>query len=68
MSFTVTLGWWAVPLAFTVLTATSLWFWSAHQPPVSGLGGIGTGIAEAFIWAAGIIACLVAWLIWAVLT
>ena len=63
MTFTITIGWWAVPLAFTMLMV----IWSAFNSPVyrKSFGDVEMGF---LIMAAAIIASLVAWFIWAALT
>lgn len=68
MTFTITMGWWLVPLAITVATFGGFAVWSISQPPASGYDSIGAGIAAAMVFLLATVVSLVAWLVWAVLT
>lgn len=67
MAFTVNFGWWLLPLAVTVAAFGWYALWSMRQPASFGYGRIGDGLAHALLFAAALIASLVAWLIYAVL-
>lgn len=62
MSFTITLGWWLLPLAITAIAFA----WATAVCPKG--GSLGDAIAAAFVFGPALIGSLVAWLIWAVLT
>lgn len=66
MLVTISLGWWMIPGAMTA----ALVCFGFTKPPAtsSGYGNIDHGLVEAIKMLLGLIACLVAWLIWAVLT
>lgn len=59
MSATITIGWWVIPLALTVLSFVIAWVASR---------GDAYGITVVFFNGLAIIASLAAWLIFAVLT
>lgn len=60
---TITLGWWLVP---TFITAAVIGFGLIPSAPSHGWG-VGTGIVALFQLLVGVIICLAAWLLWAVL-
>jgi hypothetical protein len=62
MTLTFTLGWWAVPLAFTVLALVTALALGDDS------GDLGSGIAAMLRLGLAVIVSLIAWLIWAVLT
>lgn len=68
MEITVSLGWWLVPLAVTIIAFGAYITWEVRTVPSYGYGRIGDGIASAILMAAALIVSLIAWLIWAVLT
>lgn len=61
---TITLGWWALPAAITILSIGS-----AFLPDSSprGYGDLGSGIVGMFHLLIAVIVSLAAWLLWAVL-
>jgi len=60
---TITIGWWAVPLAITVISFVLA---GSYSPRSSGYGY--GDITGAFFVLGAIIVSLIAWLIWAVAT
>lgn len=64
MSFTVTLGWWVLPAAVTLIAFGWYGAWEDRQPPPSDYGAIGDGLARMLLLALALIASLIAWLIY----
>lgn len=60
---TITLGWWAVPLAITTIA-----FLASFMADAGGRGGYLSGLDTLIFNALALIVSLIAWLIWAVLT
>lgn len=64
MTIQVTAGWWLLPLAITVIA-----FVWAMRTSTDDLRTFGSGaLFNLVVWLSAIVPCLLAWLIWAVLT
>lgn len=67
MTFTLSAGWWLLPLAITI--AAFAWSTVKQDRSYAGdYGRIGQGISNAILYGLALIVALAAWLIWAVLT
>lgn len=67
MTISLSLGWWLAPLAVTIIAFAWHFLLWANQPPPSGYGAIGDGIAATASFLLALVVSLVAWLIWAVI-
>lgn len=69
MTFTISFGWWLLPLAVTIIAFSICWWVEGYdrrrgyysRSPME-------GIVSLVVWSPGIIVSLIAWLIWALLT
>lgn len=66
MTITITFGWWLAPLAVTIAACGLAWWIEHRDDHYTGL--VGGAVTALFLWMPAIIASLIAWLIWAVLT
>ncbi len=64
MSFTITLGWWLVPTAVTVIALTWVTVWQSRQPQSSGYGSIGAGLGEALMLLLAVVVSAFAWIVY----
>ena len=64
MTFSITLGWWLVPVIVTVGAFVAYAWWESEQTPSGDYGRIGAVIGSLLVFSGAIIASLVAWLIY----
>ena len=64
MTFSITLGWWLVPVIVTVGALVAYAWWESEQTPAGDYGRIGAAVASLLVFCGAIIASLVAWLIY----
>ena len=62
---TITIGWWAIPAAMTI--ALIVWGFLPSKSTAQGYSAAGQATVDAIYMLAGLVACLTAWLIWAML-
>lgn len=69
MTLEITLGWWLVPAAITVLAFAYAAIRDAQENPNGNYGTYGSGaIYTAFVFGGALIVSLIAWLVWSLLT
>jgi hypothetical protein len=64
---TLTLGWWLLPAAITLITL-SWCFFTFNKRPTDALGVILQPFIASFYYGIAVVVSLAAWLIWALLT
>lgn len=65
MTFSITLGWWLLPVIVTLGAFGAYAWWQADQKPSGGYGRIGDALGSLIMFGGVLIVSLVAWLIWA---
>jgi hypothetical protein len=65
MTFSITLGWWLVPVIVTVGAFVAYAWWESVQKPSGGdYGRIGDAVGGLIVFGGALILALVAWLIY----
>lgn len=68
MTVTLTFGWWLAPFAVTCIFFLWAWFVTPPAKQSYGYGQAAGGFIDAVMYGIALIASLIAWLIWALLT
>jgi len=71
MNFTLSIGWWVIPLLVTLLSISAAWY-STEDLQDGDIGGwyipdFGTPLLNLMKWGVALIISLLAWLIWALI-
>lgn len=67
MTINIEFGWWLIPAIITAISFI-IAFWRSDKSYAHGLSALGQAMSNAFLYLFALVASLISWLVWSLIT